>query len=435
MKNFFSLRRSLTVKLVGVAGWLAFTSVTVLAVGGGAAGGAGTGATGGVAAGGGHGGGVSVGGGGLGRAGGGLGAGGGGRIGNVGAGQHLGTGFGGASAGQHLGNPGFSGGGRLVSPNFGNLSHPTFGNGVVGNTGNLGAVGGRSITPGVAPRFGGTGLGTVASPRYAGTRPAYQSTVPTQPRNAWTDPRVSRPVLPAARTGRYGYGNAYDAGQGYLRNQTTPGQHLYPNAPDYATARDLNGHLRRFPVSSDRNDGYGGGHYNPGYHHHGYRNYYTAAFLYPYFYGGFFPGFYGGYDDGFGSYAGIDTPYSGDIANGETNTPSTNPGNYGYDPNQGQVTQPAQPSDEAASLPPNQPAQVGPSEPQEAEKHITNNDGPDSLVEAVQQELSKRGYLSGKVDGVYGDGTRAALERFQADQKLSRTGRINEATLHALQLD
>ena len=417
MKTFPLLRRSLVLNLAGAASLCVYASASSLAAGGGTATGTtGGGAVGGAAAGGGHGGGASAG-----HAGGSIQAGGGGRVGGV-------------SAGQHLGSPGFNnpGGGRLVSPNFGNLSRPTFGNGSVAN---LGQVGGRSVAPGAASRSGGTGLGTVASPQYAGTRPAYQPAVPIQPRNAWTDPRASRPAAPAARTGRYGYNNAYDAGQSSPRNQTTPGQHLSPGAPDYATARDLNGRLRQFPVHGygayERGENLPGHGYRQNYH----RSYHNTVFLYPYFFGGFFPGYYDGFDAGLGSYAGIETPYSSDLANGETNTPNTNPGNYGYDPNRGQVTPPAQPSDESTSLPPNPPEPVDPAGPQAAEKHITNNDGPDSLVEAVQQELAKRGYLNGKVDGTYGDTTRAALERFQTDQKISKTGRINEATLHALQLD
>ena len=60
---------------------------------------------------------------------------------------------------------------------------------------------------------------------------------------------------------------------------------------------------------------------------------------------------------------------------------------------------------------------------------------PDSLVEAVQQELIRRGYFGGKVDAMYGPDTRDALRKFQQDHHLADTGLINEATLHALQLD
>ena len=70
-----------------------------------------------------------------------------------------------------------------------------------------------------------------------------------------------------------------------------------------------------------------------------------------------------------------------------------------------------------------------------ASRSVQENTGPDSLVEAVQAELSRRGYFGGKVDAVYNAATHTAIQRFQADQQLPATGRINEATLHALQLD
>ena len=68
-------------------------------------------------------------------------------------------------------------------------------------------------------------------------------------------------------------------------------------------------------------------------------------------------------------------------------------------------------------------------------RNLQSNTGPDSLVEAVQAELSRRGYFGGEIDAVYNAATHAAIERFQADQRLPATGRINEATLHALELD
>ena len=83
------------------------------------------------------------------------------------------------------------------------------------------------------------------------------------------------------------------------------------------------------------------------------------------------------------------------------------------------------------TLPPNQPSSVGPQNPTVSQEHVSS----DTLVESVQNELAKRGYYGGKVDSMYNDATRAALKRFQTDQQLAVTGRINEATLHALQLD
>ncbi len=61
--------------------------------------------------------------------------------------------------------------------------------------------------------------------------------------------------------------------------------------------------------------------------------------------------------------------------------------------------------------------------------------GPDSLVEAVQTELTRRGYYQGKIDSMFKPDTEAALRRFQQDNYLAPTGHINEPTLHALNLD
>ncbi len=61
--------------------------------------------------------------------------------------------------------------------------------------------------------------------------------------------------------------------------------------------------------------------------------------------------------------------------------------------------------------------------------------GPDSLVEAVQAELARRGYFQGKVDAVFRPDTEAAVRRFQQDNYLAPTGHLNEPTLHALDLD
>ncbi len=63
------------------------------------------------------------------------------------------------------------------------------------------------------------------------------------------------------------------------------------------------------------------------------------------------------------------------------------------------------------------------------------SNGPDSLVEAVQEELVRRGYYGGKVDAMYNADTKEALRKFQTDHHLAATGLINEATMHALQLD
>jgi hypothetical protein len=55
-----------------------------------------------------------------------------------------------------------------------------------------------------------------------------------------------------------------------------------------------------------------------------------------------------------------------------------------------------------------------------------------SLPGAVQKQLAKRGYYKGTIDGEFGPATRSALSRFQRDNNLKETGRIDEATLQAL---
>jgi hypothetical protein len=57
--------------------------------------------------------------------------------------------------------------------------------------------------------------------------------------------------------------------------------------------------------------------------------------------------------------------------------------------------------------------------------------GP-SLPAVVQQQLSKRGYYKGSIDGKFGPQSRDALSRFQHANGLQETGRIDEPTLMAL---
>ena len=56
------------------------------------------------------------------------------------------------------------------------------------------------------------------------------------------------------------------------------------------------------------------------------------------------------------------------------------------------------------------------------------------MVRDIQQGLQDRGYKIGRVDGIWGRHTRLALLKFQKDQKLSATGRIDERTLAALNI-
>ena len=53
-------------------------------------------------------------------------------------------------------------------------------------------------------------------------------------------------------------------------------------------------------------------------------------------------------------------------------------------------------------------------------------------VKAAQAELQSRGYDPGPQDGVAGPKTRAALEKFQSDQGISQTGRLDSNTMEKL---
>ncbi len=55
-----------------------------------------------------------------------------------------------------------------------------------------------------------------------------------------------------------------------------------------------------------------------------------------------------------------------------------------------------------------------------------------STVQSVQYMLQDAGYLSGGTDGVFGSGTQAAVEQFQADHGLDVDGIVGSATMAAL---
>lgn len=55
-------------------------------------------------------------------------------------------------------------------------------------------------------------------------------------------------------------------------------------------------------------------------------------------------------------------------------------------------------------------------------------------IKELQQALAKAGYDPGPVDGRMGKKTRAALIHFQKDNKLEPTGKLNEATMIALEI-
>ena len=55
-----------------------------------------------------------------------------------------------------------------------------------------------------------------------------------------------------------------------------------------------------------------------------------------------------------------------------------------------------------------------------------------ALPKAVQKQLAQRGYYKGSVDGEFGPASKRALSRFQSDNHLRATGRIDPATMKAL---
>lgn len=58
----------------------------------------------------------------------------------------------------------------------------------------------------------------------------------------------------------------------------------------------------------------------------------------------------------------------------------------------------------------------------------------DSLASSVQEELVRKGYNPGAVDGVIGPQTRNAIAQFQSDHRLPVTGRIDRSLLSAMGL-
>ena len=65
----------------------------------------------------------------------------------------------------------------------------------------------------------------------------------------------------------------------------------------------------------------------------------------------------------------------------------------------------------------------------------TSNTLSRSAVRNVQSRLRTLGFYRGQVDGTWGAGTQAAIERFQQGRGLQPTGQINPATAQAMGLD
>ena len=301
------------------------------------------------------------------------------------------------------------------------------------------AYGNRAVGPGVLGQSDNRGY--QVSP--IGIRAASSSLNGARVRNAWTDPSNSH-VNPAARMSRRGYNaDAYDEDRSVLQNRASTGQHLFPGASgDSAVSTGGYNHAwQGSGASANRRDG--NHNYNRG-TRDAYNRFFITSALFPYLYGSFFPAYDRYYDNGYLGGGFGDYLDNGDASlNANYGTPNFNAPTEPYTPtdgsqyNNGQsdpATQSTPPTDDN-SLPPNQPSSVGPQNPPPTEDRQSSENGPDTLVESVQNELAKRGYYGGSVDSMYNDATRVALRRFQTDQHLAVTGRINEATLHALQLD
>ena len=56
-------------------------------------------------------------------------------------------------------------------------------------------------------------------------------------------------------------------------------------------------------------------------------------------------------------------------------------------------------------------------------------------VRTIQGRLKQIGLYSGDADGIWGDSTQAALERFQRDRGLQVSGSVNPNTLTTMGLD
>ncbi len=202
------------------------------------------------------------------------------------------------------------------------------------------------------------------------------------------------------------------AGGGAVRSATNP---LY-TSNGYTNNRFAG----RISPSNGYNNGSGSNRYNNG-NYSGRHRFPYRYYNYPYAYG---PSYapYIGYGGAYPYYAdGTDS----DVGNSYPNTVGTVTPQYA-DQGQDANGSPQNPAPQPASQ-----AQNGNAN---AQSSVPNN-GPDSLVEAVQQELIRRGYFGGKVDAMYGPDTKEALRKFQQDHHLADSGLINEATLHALQLD
>ena len=60
---------------------------------------------------------------------------------------------------------------------------------------------------------------------------------------------------------------------------------------------------------------------------------------------------------------------------------------------------------------------------------------PTPMIQNVQDRLRQAGVYTGRIDGIWGADSQAALERFQQSNQLQVTGQLNQATAATLGLD
>ncbi len=79
-------------------------------------------------------------------------------------------------------------------------------------------------------------------------------------------------------------------------------------------------------------------------------------------------------------------------------------------------------------------AQQGGNNPGSQQNEAASMSLSKDIVERIQKALNDRGYQAGPVDGVWGKTTQSALRRFQQDQDLDATGKVDAQSLAALEI-
>jgi peptidoglycan hydrolase-like protein with peptidoglycan-binding domain len=77
-------------------------------------------------------------------------------------------------------------------------------------------------------------------------------------------------------------------------------------------------------------------------------------------------------------------------------------------------------------------AQPAPSEPPPGSRAGTSQELSQNDMRLIQQRLEEKGYPPGNRDGTADETTRAAIRKFQQDEGIPTTGRIDEVTANRL---